>query len=304
MAGTIWVKAAVGAGFGLIRRRPVAMLAWGAVMTLAFGLVAAAYAWWITNMFAAGAGQRLGAHPSPGQTTALFGVMIAGEGAFFLAIIGMTFLQTIVTTAVWRAVVHPEQGRWAYLRVGMAELFVFLIKVAVQFLANFAMLPLMPFLIIVGVLLGFHQYAAAAVVGVLMIFAIVSAVVYVELRFALLGPMIVDDGEFHFLEAWRLSRGKVGRLLLTGLSLVGVLFAAEAIILVLTFTTGAAVLSLAAGGLDNLQAFFQKGPQWVAGRLWPLVAVWAIAAIPVAGSLSAIMAAPWARAYRDAASQA
>jgi hypothetical protein len=301
MAETISVGAAVGSGFGLIRRKPLAVLAWSLVVTLALGVVVVAYVNFITNMMALPTTQGAGAQLSPSQSSAVIGAMLMGEGMIFLAFMVLVLGQTIVTTAVWRAVLHPEQGRWAYLRVGMAELFVFAIKIAVGFMANLVMFPLMPFMIVVGVLLAMHQYVAAIIVGVLAIIVLVVALIYIQLRFVLLGPMIVDDGKFHFLEAWRLSRGKVGSLFLTGLSVFGILLAAEVLLEVLAAGSGAAVLYLAAGGFDKLQALFQQPPAVIAGKLWPLGVIWMLGAFLCVGPLSAIMIAPWAKAYRDLA---
>jgi hypothetical protein len=299
VAVVISVGAAVGAGFGLIRRKPLAILAWGLILALALGLVIAAYANLLTNMVGFTATQNAGVQPSASQTSAMIGFMLMGQGEIFLAIIALVLVRTIVTTAVWRAVIHPEQGSWAYLRVGMAELFVFLINMAVGFLANLAVLPLMPLLLIVGALLAFHQYVAAVIVGVLAVIAVIVGIIYVELRFALLGPMIVHDDRFHFFDAWRLSRGKVGGLFLIGLCLAGIVVAAEVLAIALTFGAGAAALYLAAGGFNELQGFFQQPPPLIASKLWPLAALWALVAVPAAGALSAILCAPWARVYRD-----
>ena len=81
---------------------------------------------------------------------------------------------------------HPEKRRWAYLRVGMAELFIGLLLIGVQFAANFLILPLFPLLMLVGALAAFHQIAAAIIVGV-AIFIVAHRSrrgVYVGLRFA------------------------------------------------------------------------------------------------------------------------
>jgi len=297
----ISVGVAAGAGFGLIRRKPLAILAWGLIIALALGLVIAAYASFFANMISLTATQKTGVQLSAAQTSQMFGFMIMGEGGIFLAFIAFAFVRTIVTTAVWRAVVHPEQASWAYLRLGMSELFVFLINIAVGFLANLAVFPLMPLLFLVGALLAFQQYVAAAIVGVLALAALIAAVIYVELRFAMLGPMIVHDDKFHFFDAWRLSRGKVGNLFLIGLCLAGFAVVTEVLVIALTLGSGAAALYLAADGFEKLQGFFQQSPSLIASKLWPLAAFWALIAVPIAGALSAIMFAPWARAYRDLA---
>lgn len=291
----------MGAGFGLVRRKPLAVLAWGLIVTLAFCVVLAAYAAFVLNIINVSTAEKAGGHASASETSAFFGVMLMSQGGIFLAIVVLILLQTIVTTAVWRSVLHPEQDRWAYLRVGMAELFVFLMNIAMGFIANLVAFPLMPFFILVGALIAFHQYVAAIFVGVFSAATAIAAAVYLRLRFALLGPMIADDSKFHFVDAWRLSRGNVGRLFVVGLCLVGIALAAEAAIGGLLFVSGALALGVAAGGFEKLPGFVQHSPQLAASELWPLAALWVVAALPIAGSLSAIMLAPWATAYRHLA---
>jgi hypothetical protein len=172
---------------------------------------------------------------------------------------------------------------------------------AVGFIANFAIFPLMPFIFVVGALVYFHQFVAAVIVGVLAVVAMVVGVIYLQLRFVLLGPMIVDDGRFHFFEAWRLSRGKVGSLFRVGLTLFAIMFVAQVLLEVIALVAGAGSVGLAAGGFDKLHDFWQQGPAAIAGRLWPFAILAALVATPIAGCLAAVLYAPWASAYRDLA---
>jgi hypothetical protein len=297
----ISVGEAIGAGFGLIRRKPLAVLAWGFAQALGFGLFMVAYAVVVVSMFGVSAQAGSEAQPTPAEVSRILGPLLLGEGLTFLSILVFAGVRVVVTTAIWRAVLHPERSGWAYLRVGMAELFICLLLIGLQFAANLLMLPLMPLLILIAVLVAFQQFVLAIVVGVLAILALIAAVIYFELRFSILGPMIVDDGKFHFVEAWRLTRGHVGSLLLTGLGLVAVAIGAEVVLGLLALVTGAAVLYLAAGGLAPLEGFFEHPTPAFVVKLWPLAALWAALAVPIGGALSAIMVAPWAQAYRDLA---
>jgi hypothetical protein len=156
-------------------------------------------------------------------------------------------------------------------------------------------------MMVIAALIAFQQFVAAIIVGVLAIIALCVAVIYFELRFSVLGPMIVDDSKFHFTEAWLLTRGHVGNLFLTGLGLGAVAIGAEVVFGLLALVTGAGVLYLAAGGLTPLEGFFENPTPAFAMKLWPLAAIWLVLAVPIGGAMSAIMAAPWAKAYRDLA---
>jgi hypothetical protein len=103
--------------------------------------------------------------------------------------------------AVWRAVLRPEDSRFAYLRVGASEARVFLL-LAIPVAATYATLffasgPWRPELV-PSPLLAF----GAAVVG-LMIYA----------RLSLIGPAVFDRGRFDLVGGWRLARGHVVQLL-------------------------------------------------------------------------------------------
>jgi hypothetical protein len=295
------VGGAIASGFGLIRRKPLAVLAWGFVQALGLGGFFAAYAGFILTFIGGAATLPSGSQMTESQAYAMFGGMMMAEGGIFLAAMVMMIVRTIVWAAAMRAVLHPERDAWAYLRLGAAELFLVLLIFGLGFVANFAVLPLMPLMLVIGGLVLAHQWIAAIIVGVLTFVAMIAIVIYLELRFVLLAPMIIDDGKFHFLEAWRLSRGRVGRLFLVGLGVVGIVLATELVIYLLMVATGLGGLDMAAGGLDRLQGFFEQKPEVILGKLWPLAALWALCAVPVAGAVTAITIAPWARAYRDLA---
>lgn len=295
----ISIDAAVGAGFSLIRRKPLTVLAWGLVQAAAMVPFIVAYGVFLTA-FLPYAMAHAGTGPtSPADVAGMLGPMLMAEGCLFLAIFVMLGVRTVVLAATWRAVLHPDQHRWAYLRIGKAEGFILLLFIGLAFAGNLVIIPLIPIMMIAGLLVAFHQWLAAILVGVVGFVALIMAIIYLELRFSVVGPMIVGDGRFHFFEAWTLTRGKAGSLFLVGLCIVAILLAAEMVIFLLALGFGAAGLGLAAGGFGQLQTFFQSPPEAILLKLAPLFVLYAIAAIPIAGGFSAILGAPWARAFRD-----
>jgi hypothetical protein len=293
------VGTAMRSGFELIRRRPLAVLTWGLLEMVALGVVGAAYAGMMANMLATAARNPPGVQPTASQVSGMIGGMFMGEGLIFLAIIATFILRGVLWAAVWRAVLHPQDGRWAYLRFGKAELFILLLLFGLMFAGNLILLPLLPILLVVGGLLAMRQWAAAIVIGVLALVALIVAVIYVELRFSLVGPMIVDDGEFRLMESWRATRGQVGGLFLIGLGVFGVLIVAEMVVFVLVAAIAALAVGVAAGGFDHLQALAQQAPGAIIAKLSPFVVLLAVLGVPLAGAMTAIGVAPWARAYRD-----
>jgi len=298
----IAVGAAIGAGFGLIRRRPLTVLAWGALRAIVLALVIALLAPLYLAMFGAFAQAAQAGSNTPPNMSAIAPQMMATSGLAQLLNLGQLLLSAVIYCAVFRAVLHPERSNYAYMRLGGPELFLVVMIFAAAIVTVIGLLlVILPVSIIVALIAAASHGGAAAIVVVLPLLMLVVfvAIVYVALRFALVGPMMVDDGKFHLTESWRLTRGRVGSLLFVALGIFGVALAIEMILGVLIIGLGIAALGEIAGGLLNLPAFLQQPPQAILSRLAPLLGAYCLLAIPISGCLVAIFGAPWAKAYSD-----
>ncbi len=292
----ISVSAALGEGFALIRRRPSSVLTWGglhALLTLvAWSLYGPVYLAFLSRSVAGGA--------AASQDPAFMAQMMQMQGLSLLTGLAGMAVTIVIYCAVFRAVLHPEQSRFAYLRVGAAELFLGVVAIAAYIAFIVALIVVMiPTAIIVGVLAGTHNPAAAVIVGVIVAILAFVATIYVGLRFSFAGPMMVQDNTFRLMESWTLTRGRVGPLLAIGLCLILLLLVLEVIFVAILLVAGAAALGVGAGGLASVRALLAQGPGPVIARLAPLLAVLAILWAPLTGAFMAVLAAPWARAYRD-----
>jgi hypothetical protein len=297
----ISIGSAVGAGFQLIARKPLQVMSWGLVRAL-FGFgVLALYAPVFMAMFnEIMQSAQSGAKPSEAAVSQMMSHMMVIQGAGYLAQIAGLFVSAAVMCAVTRAIVHPERGAWAYLRLGAPEFFFAVLSFAAGFVIAIGLIfCAIPFVIVIAILAANHQTAAVAVLAALAVLALIAAVIYLLLRFAFVVPMMVDDGQFHLFDAWSLTKGHTGSLFVVGLALFFILLVAEALIGAFVIALGVAALGVAAGGLQNLQTFFLMGPAVVVARLAPWLIVFGVLAIPLEGCAMAIFIAPWARAYRD-----
>lgn len=216
----IAVAGAVAEGFGLIRRRPGAVLIWGAVRTLyavcSFGL--------ISPLFIAQF-QALSRRASGGVTTPpdLSSMMALHSANLLLSIVG-AFVGAVLSCAVFRAVLKPEEGRFAYLRLGAAEVFLFLLSFGVAILFIVAVfvivIPLTMFVVIAAVV---HAAGVAVMIAVAGGLCLLALLIFVLIRLSMAGSMMVEDGQFHLTDAWALTRGHVSELLLVGISLFVIL---------------------------------------------------------------------------------
>jgi hypothetical protein len=301
----ISIGSAVGSGFQLIGRKPLTVLAWGFVR-IAFGVgIFAIYAPLLIGMIGpimqnAQAQAAGGPDSSNALAQSLMPQMMTLQGVSYLIQIAGLLLSAILFCAVTRAIVHPQRGAFAYLRITAVEFYLMAISFGASFAVALALMVVsIPFVIVVVILAVQKMVTAAIIVGVLAAIVLIVASIYILLRFAFVVPMMVDDGKFHLFDAWSLTKGKAGSLFVIGLCLMLIAFAAEAVIGALAIGLGVAALGVSAGGLENLQAFFQLPPMTILTRLMPWLIVFGVAAIPIEGCAMAIFMAPWARAYRD-----
>jgi hypothetical protein len=290
----ISVGGAVGEGFALIRSHPLVVALWGLAR---IAPVLATYALLAPFYFSVFEAARAGAGAAAFQANPQ--LMQVQSLSYVIEILQLG-VYAVVYCAVLRAVLHPERSQFAFLRVGAPEFFVFILLIGASFAIGFGLiLAVIVAGIIVGILVVAHLVWIAVLVGVLAGLALIVALIYAALRFSLVGPMIVDDGQFHLGESWTLTRGRVGSLFMVGLVLGVTVVIAEIILLIVFVALGVGVLAAIAGGLQNLPTLFQQPPQSLLSRLAPILAVVALIWVPFTGGVSAIVSAPWARAYRD-----
>ncbi len=290
----IAVGGAINEGFSLIRRHPGSVLLWGlARMALAAGVVAL-YAPVYFSIFQA---VKAGATPASFQGNPQ---IMAVQSLSYLINVLQLVVSAVVSCAVFRAVLHPERGRFAYLRLGATEFYVAVLLLGAGFVVGIGLVfVILIAAIVIALLVVMHLVWVAVIVGIAAGVAAFAALIYFGLRFSMVGPMIVEDGKFHLGESWTLTKGHVGSLFMIGLLLLVVAIIAEIVLVILLVAVGAGALTAIAGGLNHIPALFQEPPQVLFARLGPILVVAAIIWIPFVGAMAAVMAAPWARAYRD-----
>jgi hypothetical protein len=299
---SISIGESIGEGFRLIGKRPVSVLVWGLARTALvagmFSLLAPFYLSFFKQVSERAAAQAAGAAPQPPDLGAIVALQSASS---LLSIVG-AFVGAVLFCAIARAVLFPEKRSFAYMRVGAPELFLFLLMFGASIALGIGIvIAMLPIILIAGIALAAHAAVlgiAAAVFGGMAIFALA---LWVACRFSLIGPMMVQDGKFHFADAWALTKGYAGTLFLIGLLLFVVVMIVESVIGVVALALGIGFLGQAAGGLTNLQTFFNRPPAELLASLEPALVVIAVLSVPVNGAIYAIVAAPWARAYRDLA---
>jgi len=308
---------AVGAGFGLIAKKPLSVLAWGlAYLILGVAPVVGMFAWMGQDLIGAfhGAGNagpdRWAFGPEYGSGPQFdFGRMWRFQSRFLmfqpLLFLAGLAARAVLSGAIFRAVLEPQNRGFAYLRLGKRELWLALLILAMGILLVLLMIALagVTAAVCIAIVAALKAVNAAAVwSGIAVAVCIVAAAVvfiHVCLRFSLAGPMTFDHGEFRLFESWSVTRGHTLKLFGLGLVLMVLVIAVTMIVQALLFAVGFGMLGLSSLNHEAVRDFFEHPPQnWLS-----LIAPWAAGGAVLFGFLvaagAAIMLAPWAVVYRS-----
>lgn len=293
----ISIGEAAGAGLRLIRREPKAVLGW-ALLYLAFGAAMMALFGGVFAQFAAALAQD--AEPDPTKLVGLNAQVMTLQP---LMTLGSIVLQTVLMAAVFRAVLQPEERRWAYLRLSGQELWLGLVYLVLSF--GLAILAMMLFVPVVGltVFVGYLLRDALgpwgmALIGGPVLLAFMGGLIWLMLRLCLAYPMSFADRNFRLFESWPLTRGHAGRLFLVFLLAVLIALAVQLV----AFLIGAAAILASIG--PNWRAMLAGDPFVLLRAAGPLIALFVVVNSIASALAAAIVTAPLADAYRQLTSPA
>lgn len=219
----------LGAGIRLVRERPGAVAVWVVINILFSGVMQVAMLPMMQVLTSTRAGL---ASPA---------VMLAAMGPFYGAALLVLLAQIVVSAAVYRACLRPDESAAAYLRLGGDELRLFVISLlwaALSFVV----------LLIGGVIVG-AGFAASdssgagstasiltTVLGMFGFFLLALVLfIFLGVRFALAWPLAIQRKRILLGEAWRLSRGHFWAMFASALVVLVVLYAGSTMVNMLQF---------------------------------------------------------------------
>lgn len=295
------IGTAIGDAFDLVRRRPLSVFVWGLLLVTPFFISLALL---LPTM-----GDLVANMPAPGENSPddmMASRMVAGMMQFQLASmllnIGQMLVAAVVYTAVFRAILRPQERSAFSLRIGMDELRVAVVGLAIGVGLYAAMLLFM----VVGLAVGFAVWTAGDAVGLTVAVCVMVLVMLVGLSLALarvsmMAPASVLYRDFAFVQGWRLAAGKT--LPLFGMMLV-------ILILILLFEVLLAVAALivfsgvaAMADFDWTQMHGETNPfagmnAWIVAN-WYWAVLGGIVASFLYGVLMTLSIAPFASACRQ-----
>jgi hypothetical protein len=294
---------ALGSGFGLIRRHPLAVLAWGIVyfaitllpFVLMWGLIGGDIMEAVRNPPVTGAGD---------PTAEMMALSSKMQLVQPLSILCSLLAAGVLNAAIFRAVLRPRDKGFLYMKLGKDEFWQALISLCIAILLFIAFLAVALVGGIVGGIVWFVGDAAggAVVQGVgisLVVLAVVAAMIWIGLRFSMAAPATFATGSFQLFESWTLTKGQGARLF--GLALVlFVVIIVMYIVLIAIIGIVAAIMGVSIGlNEDAFRSFFEQGPETVMMTLIPLFVIMALISALISGAYYAILMAPWASVYRQ-----
>ncbi|WP_433948400.1 hypothetical protein [Brevundimonas diminuta] len=195
-------------GFRLARRAPMALLAWAAAYIVFFAVFFAVAGGSLINIINLAEQIEQSAEPSMSDLTSLgqaYGAMMG------LALPLSLLFSAVLTAAVARSVIRPEEKRFGYLRLGRDEL---------RILGATLLVALLMFGVVMGgtALVSIFVGLAASMGAPFLILPAVLAglggaavAVWLAVRLSLVAPMTFAEQKIAIKESWAMTRAASGR---------------------------------------------------------------------------------------------
>ena len=274
-------------GFRLTREKPLAVLAWAAIFAVTI-IVAAVLIVMGFSPRLEGAADNL----NPEDPAAVMTMLAKLAPVLFALMTVWVLLSGVISAAIYRRVLEPADDRAFYLRLGKDEWR----QVGALFLCLFAA---MIFSIGLNLLLILPMRLGEAVGGERLTVFLAEVVVlalqiWFGLRLSLLPAMTFAIKKIDVIAAWRLTRGRLWRLL--GMFLLSVVFAIMVYLLITIVSTALAV-GISGGDMGVLRQL-QDPQAGLSGKATAGVLVYALISLLTPVLLMVIVQAPTAIAYR------
>lgn len=276
-------------GFRLARRAPLALLAWAAAYIVFFVVFFAVAGGSLINIINLAQQIEQSAEPSMSDLTTLgqsYGAMMG------LALPLSLLFSAVLTAAVARSVIRPEEKRFGYLRLGRDEL---------RILAATLLVGLLMFGVVMGgtVLISLFVGLAASMgapflvlPAVLVGLAGVAVAIWLAVRLSLVVPMTFTEQKIAIKEGWNLTKGRFWPLL--GMA---VLAGVMSMLVGLLGSIVIAPLNLIFGGLESLAGAETTSIAALLVKFWPALLVWCLVNALLSAAQAAIIYAPFSAAY-------
>lgn len=293
--------AAIGEAFGLMRRRPLAVFVWG---LLVLGPVLVGLTMILPAMGAMVADMPDDPTAAESEFTArMMAGMLHFQLASMLMNLGQLLGMVVAYTAIMRAVLRPAERSVFSLRLGMDELRVAVVGLAIGIGAYAAVLAV--FLVGAGLVAALWSVGEGVAMGAAAVLGVAALVglFWGMARVSLMAPASVLYRDFAFSQGWSLAAGKAWSLFGMMLVILLIVLAVEAVLVLIGVFAAGAVFASWPGEWSAAADPFTLMQGWMAAN-WPWLAVAAVLAVGFYGFLMTLTIAPFASACRQLADSA
>ena len=278
-------------GFRITRERPRVVLGWAAFL-LVTNLVGALITLALPEE-ARGALAKIASQTTPDPKELLDAMTAVAP----LLLVGLV-AQRMMDAAVYRLMLRPGQGGFAFLRLGPDEIRLTMLRLIFLALA-IVFIAVVQFGIVI---LGFtaSAFGQTASIFVASVAELVSWGVFLMLavRLSFASVITFDTGKLSIFASWSLTRGHFWRILgaqVLALCCVAVL---GILVFVIFSSVSGAILILNGGSVADLSKVMQAESVSLRNYLNPYVLAWSLIGVLFTTIYSAVVAAPGAYIYR------
>lgn len=276
-------------GFRLARRAPLAILAWAGAYVVFFAVFFAVAGGSLVNIINLAQQIEQSAEPSMEDLAVVF----RAYGSMMVLALPLSILfSAVLTAAVARSVIRPEDKRFGYLRLGRDEL---RILGATLIVALLMFGVVMVGTTVVSALIGLAAAMSAPFLilpAVLAGLALAAACVWLAVRLCLVAPMTFAEQKIAIKESWAMTKGRFWPLL--GMA---VLAGVMSMLVGLLGSIVIAPVNLIFGGLDSMAGAGTTNVITLLGQFWPALLVWCVVNALLSAAQAAIVYAPFSAAY-------
>jgi hypothetical protein len=277
-------------GFRVVRRHPMTALFWGlAYLVLFLGMFGLGAGQWAAIMASAEAMEQ-SSNPSPEDLMAL-GRAYAGL-VVWMAPLSLV-VGAVLSAAVARSVLRPTESAWGYLRLGMDEVRVLAVTVAIALIVGLSSGVLFG---LVGIAFGIGAESGQAVMFLLALVLTLGAVgliVWLSVKLCLAVPITMDRRKFSLFESFAATKGQFWPLL--GMALLAIVMSFVVSILGTIISAGT---DLATGGVAGLSRFDGLTTGEVLAQGWSAILVWSVVNAFLSALQLAVLYAPFSSAWQ------
>lgn len=299
---------AIGAGFRVVARAPLALLAWTAV----YFVLGVLPIYWVMadgvpNIVAFYQAQaRMVFYHAPPDLAAMRDLSAHLMGLQPVLWLSAIISRTLVVGAIFRAVLRPQDRAFLYLRLSAQELWLGLSGLVLGVVMFILVIVVMiPVIIAAVVADGALRHGGASEGGgvsgfVVMVIALVglAAILWLALRLSMAPVMSFAQGRFAFYESWSLTEGHALKMFAVALAMIVVSILLSVVVAALGAGAGLAAVS------GDWRSLLIDSPDVVARRLLPAFIAFSLVASVLGMAFFAILAAPWASIYSQLAGDA